>query len=723
VHRDIKPGNIMITASGAKLLDFGLAKPSNNSGDDTRSLITQANERLGTPAYMAPEQLTGAADHRSDIYALGAVVFEMLTGARAFTSGATPAALRPDTLPGLDRLIRKCLEKDPDRRWQSAADLADELRWIQLAPPAAARARSSGWMVAAAAMLAVLAIGGVAIPRFAAPEVVPTTQLSFLLPPDVMLPAYSPGVAISPDGSLVAFSGVASSGGPLRLFVKRLDVLEATVIADSDNAIYPVFSPDGQSLAFFNPGHAMKWSVATGTITKIADLSGQFDGGSAASWSSDGMLLFGMVNDQPQHGIRQVAATGGTPEDLTRPDNAQREQTHFAPTRLPGRQLMFTVRSVGSKGVEFKVVTRDQSGTVTTLIPGAFIAAYLGGNQILYQTGNTLMLADFEPSSLRLSNSKTVIDGVFVTTNGASWAVAGDTIVYRPVEPPRRRLVWVDRSGRITPIDIELRDFANPSISPSGDRVALAVQRAAASDVWILDLSRRTLAPLTTDGVSGAPVWSADGQQVAMSHLNGAGRDVVVHPTDGSSPARVLLATGGQNFVAALDGHSTLMSVMTPADNDGRDISVMDRNDPATLRAIVKTPAIEYGGRLSPNGKWLSYFSDASGRMQLYVTPFPDGGAKWQVSRNGAREAVWSRDGRELYFRQGDGMYGVAVHDSAAFEWDQPRELFKGAFFQQGGPGNVHYDVAADGRFLMIEEASARSPSFNVVRNWRALAK
>jgi hypothetical protein len=198
---------------------------------------------------------------------------------------------------------------------------------------------------------------------------------------------------------------------------------------------------------------------------------------------------------------------------------------------------------------------------------------------------------------------------------------------------------------------------------------------------------------------------------------------VVALSPDGSAPDRLLLQNGEQSFGAALARDGRTLVVMTPGRTTGPDIAIMDRDDPQSLRFIAQTPATEYGGRVSPDGKWLSYFSDRSGRMELYVTPFPQGGPKWQLSRNGAREAVWSRDGRELFFRQGDALYAISVHDTAPFSWDAPRELFRGTFSQQGGPGSVHYDVAADGRFLMIEEVPARSASFNVLRGWRQLVQ
>jgi hypothetical protein len=724
VHRDIKPGNIMLTRSGAKLLDFGLARSADDAGADTRSLITRAHERIGTPAYMAPEQLAGAADHRSDIYALGAVMFEMLTGARATTGDGTPFGA--GTPPALERLVRKCLEKDPDRRWQSAADLADELRWIAASPSAASGgARMPGtWVIAGAALLTVVAAGLIAVPRFRDRPSEPYSQLSFLLPPNVALQPFGAGVALSPDASMVAFSAVTGSGAEQQLFVKRLDALEARPIAGTARALYPFFAPDSQSVGFFTRGTLWRWSVASDSVTKIADLTADPDDGSPATWSLDGTILFGQTGDRPKEGLRRLRAAGGVPEVLTRPDNSQGEHSHFAPEPLPSGHLMYTVRSVGPKGVGFKVVRRDRSGAVATLIPGASLATYLGANEMLYQAGSTLMLADFDPSALTVTRPRKVIDGVYMTTNSANWAVARDTIVYRPVETPRRRLVWVDRSGRIMPIETELRNFAHPSISPSGDRVAVSIHgQGATSDTWILDLPRRTLAPLTSDTLTSFGVWSADGREIIASRLNGAARDVVALSPDGSAPDRLLLQNGEQSFGAALARDGRTLVVMTPGRTTGPDIAIMDRDDPQSLRFIAQTPATEYGGRVSPDGKWLSYFSDRSGRMELYVTPFPQGGPKWQLSRNGAREAVWSRDGRELFFRQGDALYAISVHDTAPFSWDAPRELFRGTFSQQGGPGSVHYDVAADGRFLMIEEVPARSASFNVLRGWRQLVQ
>lgn len=386
--------------------------------------------------------------------------------------------------------------------------------------------------------------------------------------------------------------------------------------------------------------------------------------------------------------------------------------------------MLFSVRSAGDREAEFKVVMREESRRITTLIPGASQATYLGNNQLAYQTGSTLMLADFDRSAGVLSNPRKVIDGVYATAHGASWAIAGNTLVYRPVEPPRRRLVWVERAGRMTPIDSELRDFSNPKISPSGDRVVTAVQQQNGTrNLWILDLTRQTLTPLTTGAQTMGGLWTSDGSAIAATRTNGAALDVILQAADGSTASRVLLHTGEQNYVADLDATSRLMVVMAQVGKTGRDIAVMDRDDPSTLRYIVETPATEFGGRLSPNGKWLSYFSDTSGRYELWVTPFPQGGPKWQLTRNGAREAVWSHDGRELYFRQGDTMNAITIHDTPTFSWDPAHELFTGVFFQLGGPGNVHYDVAKDGRFLMIQEAPPRTPSFNVVRNWQQLAK
>jgi Tol biopolymer transport system component len=727
VHRDIKPGNVMITAAGVKLLDFGLAKPAQRASDETRSLITQPHDHLGTPAYMAPEQLTGAVDHRSDIYALGAVMFEMLTGARALTTAGTPAALRPDTPPAFDRVVRKCLERNPDQRWQSAADLADELRWIASGPlPTRAQRPPNSMMVAGAIALVAVAAALIALPRFGRGLASGVEHLAFLLPPNAALPSYGTGVALSPDGSIVVFAATAGTGGGMRtqLFAKRFDAREPRLIANSEGALYPFFSPDGQSVAFFGSGQLRKWSISNDAVSTIAKLTGAFDTGSQASWGTGDVLLFGIDQDQPRLGIRRMAATGGEIATLTRPDNARGEQLHYGPQQLPGGQILFTVRSISERGAEYSVVGLRSSGAITPLIPGASMASYLGGNELLYQLGTSLILADFNPSSLQLSNARQVLDNVQVTTNGSSWAAAGDTLVYRPVEAPRRRLVWVDRSGRITPIETELRNFLSPHLSPSGERVLVTLNtQGAAFDVWILDLPRGTLTPLTSDGLTAYGVWSPEGTQFIATRRSGAGLGVILQPADGSSSSRVLLHTGEQTVGAALAAESKSLVVMTPGRDTGPDIAVMDRDDPSSLRYIVQTPATEFGGRISPNGKWLSYFSDTSGRMELWVTPFPQGGPKWQLSRNGAREAVWAKDGRELYFRLADTMYAITVHDSPTFAWEAPRELFKGTFFEQGGPGIVNYDVERDGRFLMIQETPPQSPSFNVVRGWRQLAR
>ena len=727
VHRDLKPGNIMITKSGAKLLDFGLARPAAGAGDDTRSLITHADERVGTPAYMAPEQLAGTADHRSDIYALGAVMFEMLTGVRAVTGDLTLLSQRPGTPPALDRVVRKCLEKDPERRWQSAADLADELRWQTIAPMGATGPNAAGALgfptvyLLGAAVAAISAIVAIGWPwRAAAPTT--ATHLAFVVPEGVAFPVFGAGVAVSPDGSTAAFSAALGTGGGAvrHLFIKRLDAPEVRQVPGTEDAAYPFFSNDGQSIAFFASGKLKKWSASTESVSVIAEL-GASGFGATGSWGADSKLLFGEYNDAPTEGIRRVAASGGTVEILTRPDTKKNERSHFGPQQLDDGAMLFTIRSDGPNGLEFKVVARTAAGEMTTVIPGASLAKYLGGRRILYQSGATLMLATFDPATLAVSEPRRLVDGVVPTLSAAGWSVGGDVLVYRPVDPPRRRLVWVDRSGTSVPTGLPTRNYVAPFLSPDGNRLAVAVENFGVNSGWIADLRQAGLTQLT-EGPNMLPgPWSADGTRLFVSSRNGAALDLVVYRTDGSGTRQVVLQTGEQLYAAALSPDQKTLVVMKPT-NGNRDIWLMDLAS-GTLRPIVQHSGTEYGGRVSPDGKWMSYFSQgASGPFELFVTPFPGGGPRWPISRDGAREAVWSRDGTELFFRQRNQMMSIRVKAGDSFDWEPPRTLFTGAYFAQGGPGNVQYDVAADGRFLMIEELALGSPLINVVQGWSQLA-
>jgi len=744
VHRDLKPANVMLTPSGAKLLDFGLAKsPPRDATAETKtqSLVTGRHEIVGTLYYMAPEQLEGRADERSDIFALGAILFEMLTGTRAFAGNSSAAViaaiishdppridgLRPEVPAGVARITTRCMAKDPDRRWQSAVDLADELRWLAEPSPATRPTppRVPYRVIAAIALIATVAAAIVAMawPLRVTGSRSPT-HLAFAVPEGILFSAYGSSIAISPDGSTIAFAATIGAGGGAtrHLFVKRLSGPDIELIPGTEDALFPFFSPDGQSVAFFGAQKLRRWSSLTRSVSTIADVRG-YANGSPASWGPDDTILFGVLGDRPTQGINRVRASGGPIETLTRPANDKGEQTHSGPRQLANGTVLFTIRRNGPSGPEFDVAALTKSGPIVTVVRGASLFDQVGDRQLVYQNGHSLLIATFDPASLTVSNPQPLTDAVNLSASAAAeWAIGGDVLAYWAIDSPRRRLAWVDRTGASTPIGLPARNYGTPALSPAGDRLAVAVQRDTAADLWISDLRQQTLTQVTRDADVAFPVWSRDGSKLFATRVKGAAREITVQPADRPSAATSILDTGEQLFCADVSPDQRLLVVMKPTNND-REIWLMNQ-DNGQLQPIVQHQGTTYGGRLSPDGKWMSYFAQNAGdRFELFVTPFPNGGPRWQISRDGAREATWSRDGSELFYRIADRVMAAKIKPGATFDWEPPRLLFSGAYYSQGGPGVVQYDVAADGRFLMIEEVPLGSPTINVVLGWQHLTR
>ncbi len=600
-------------------------------------------------------------------------------------------------------------------------------RLVQAAGPKSLVRRSARWIVAAIVVLGLIAAGVLQrVTRSPEPRV---SQLTYLLPNGTAL--HGTGTALSPDGTTIVY--VATEGAtesPQRLYVQRLDELHARPLAKTEGATYPFFSPDGASVGFFAGGRLKTVSLSDGSETVIADsLRLGTEEGADASWGDDGYVVFGENSDRPTLGISRVSAVGGPVQVLTRPDTASGDIAHFAPQRLPGTTtIIYSVGRRDASGLTFRVVAQElRGGPLRNVIEGATRARYIDGGQLVYQIAGDVFVARFDVRTLVLSERRPVRDGVSPMPRAQSWAATGDVLIYQPAVASARTLVWVSRDGTIEPISAPPHNYIYPAISPLGDRLAVIVQDdALRSDAWTYDLRQRS-APrkLSSDGMTRGPIiWSSDGKQLTYRHRIGTGFDLYSRAADGGGAAELLFGYGGMLWPAAwtLDMRTLVVQLHDTVTNGG-DLWTLDVAS-KTLRPLVRSPAYEWGSRLSPDGRWLAYCSNVSGRHEVYVTSFPGARERWKVSQDGAREVVWSKDGRELFFRNGQELLVAAVRPGARFDWAPPRVLFKWDYWPSGttGPGGTNYDVSSDGkRFLMVQEPPRGAPRLNVIQGWQRL--
>jgi len=751
-HRDLKPGNIMLTKTGTKLLDFGLAKLRQKASPATplselpteRDAITSQGAIVGTLLYMAPEQLEGKeVDARTDIFAFGAVVYEMATGKKAFggdsQASVIGAILKDDPPPisslqpmaprALDRAVKKCLAKEPEKRWQAASDVCDELKWIAEsgsqttpAPPAAPkniRGRWRGALLWGVALLLLAAVTGIVLwnRKSASPIIsVPVSRIAMTLPPNQPLAGLEIGtaVALSPDGTRLVYA--AHQGGGQHLYLRSLEDLEAQPIPGTAGAVQPFFSPDGKWLGFFVDGKLKKIPVNGGEALSVAD--GVDPRG--ASWGSQGMIVFAPTRGSA---LQKVSDAGGTAQPLTRFAKKD-ENSHRWPEFLPGGEavLFAAFRGGGNWNNAQISVQSVGSGERRDLVQGGTHPRYAPSGHLVYAQGGTLMAAPFDAQSLTVTGAPVPVqEGVLQSTfsGAAQYSFSGTgALVYVPVsvQATQRRLMWVSRSGVEQPVAAPARAYRGPRLSPNGQEVAVAVE-GQETQVWLYNLSRDTLTRLTFQGSTNFnPNWTRDGKRITFTSI---GQGLRWQAADGSGGSEVLRELGGAPNSWSPNGQ--LLAFDDSTSSTGQDIGVLHLVD-HKVEQFLATPFNEGAAQFSPDGRWLVYVSNESGRNEIYAQPYPGPGGKLQISTDGGGEPLWNPNGRELFYRSRDRMMAVDINTQPSFSAGKPKVLFTGQYQPSSSPvPNANYDISHDGqRFLILKPGGQdqAATQINVVLNW-----
>jgi eukaryotic-like serine/threonine-protein kinase len=718
VHRDLKPSNIKIARDGTtKILDFGLAKSA--AGEPEGGLAA------GTGSYMSPEQARGDfVDKGADIWAFGCVCFEMLTGSPAFrgktvggggSAGPNWSLLPPVVPAAVTDLLKRCLDEDPKRRRRDIGDVLVDLdEGLREKAGPNPKAPRTAWLTAAGVLALLLAATAMLVTREPRRDANPTAveaRLSLLLPPGMDFPDRDNQIAISSDGTMIAYVA-ASAGEAPRLVLKKLGAESEQIIGDAIDVRDPFFSPNGRWVGFIAGDTIRKVSIADGQTQVVCHAPR----GVTASWSH-GVILFGEGGDLPAAGIRRVGEDGGPVEIVSLPNGESGERNHTSPQLLPdGRTVIYTVRSIEATGTVHRVVVQTPGSPARVLIDDARFGRYIGNSVLIYQRGRSLFATNLDLETLTTSGPDVMLFNNVVAGRPV-WAAGGGVLAYRP-QDENRRLVWVSRNGTEVSVPSPPRRYGAPSLSPSGDRVALEINDEGSFDIWMLEFERQSLTRFTSDGASRYPMWTPDGAHVGMARRRENG--VFWLASDGGG-LRELVRSPSGSWIGSWTPDARRLVYMQENPITRSDLWVVDLQSKSPPRPIVQTKALEYGGRLSPDGRWLSYFSDENrpNQFELYVTAFVPGAPRHRVSNPGAREAVWAKnDSGELFYRDGRQMMSVRVPPGGNSVPSRATVLFEGDYFATGGPGIVNYDVSPDGRrFLMLKPVDAdRTPHLTVVQ-------
>ncbi len=757
VHRDLKPANIKVRPDGTvKVLDFGLAKAMDSTVGSSATTMnsptlsihaTQAGMILGTAAYMAPEQARGkAVDRRADIWAFGVVLFEMLSGRRAFEGETIPDLLakvierEPDwsALPGatptrLRELLRRSMRKDPKNRLRDIGEARVQIEELSGAAEGAgvlniphARSiwgRRVAWAVAAAALVLVAEAIAFRVP-WRRPSPLALLRLSVELGADVALTVGAgDATSLSPDGAVIAFVAQKNGGGSPQIYVRRLTELHATLLSGTDEAESPFFSPDGQWIAFFANGKLRKIAASGGATVTLCDAPN----GRGGAWSEDGTIVLS-PDSTPGTRLMRVSSAGGTPEPVT--SLAEGELSQRWPQVLPGgKAVLFTSGSPGVYDDASLVVQALPAGARTVVQRGGYHGRYLptglgspertgrNGGHLVYVHAGTVFTVPFDLDRLAVTGTAVpAFEGVATNaiSGGAQFAAsAGGTAVYLPGQRNVSGwpIHWMDHTGKTTPLRAAPANWVNLVFAPDGRRLAMQIADGAPNDIWVYEWARNTLTRLTSNPADDIkPVWSPNGLSLvfASSRADLSTLNLYAQRADGTGEAQRLTQSPNLQQPASWHPSGTLLAFeeQTPATSWDLMILPMAGDEvsgwkPGKPRVFLNSPFQEREPMFSPDGRWLAYGSDETGRPEVFVRPFPGPGSKWQISTDGAVTPTWSRTKRELLFATLNGQIMVApyVAESASFRAEKPRLWSEGRHAVRGGR---RFDLHPDGTRIAV---------------------
>jgi len=746
VHRDLKPANIMLTPTGAKLLDFGLAKSvaplaslATLTAAKQESPVTEHGTIVGTFQYMSPEQVEGKeVDGRSDIFSLGAVLYEMVTQKKAFEGKSqlsvasailekepTPiGTVKPMTPAALEHTIKKCLTKNPEERWQSARDLADELRWIMESGPqmpgsggSAAKTRSrerSAWLVA----------GGLSIALIATlvwwRNSKPAQQSMYFQAP---VPFSAHDIAIAPNGHTLAVVAYSEAARKNEIWIYELGSGNANSVADTEGASYPFWSADGRNIAFFADGKLKTLEVPGGPVQVLCDAPS----GRGGAWNKDGVIVF-TPEASPGGGLYRVSASGGTPEQISTPDPARGEQSHRWAVFLPdGRHYLYMAANfAGRKNVNAIFAGSLGSNEKHFVVEASGNAAYAAPGYLLFPREKTLLAQRFDLKRFALIGDPTAVltdiqyqpqvrRAVFAVSDND--VLVGQTGAGIAFSQP----LWFDRKGHQEGAVGKAGVYGSVFIAANGRSVAVdsTDMTSLNTDVWTYELQRESAQRLTFDpGFDVVPIWSPDASRLVFSSNRGEHVDLYMKNSDGAETEKVIV-------------HDEFNKIPSDWFRNGEYILYTRGPDlwfltlPALKSTLfIKAPSIVRNGQFSPDGKWVAYASNETGKWEIYVTSFPDARGKWQVSTGGGEEPRWRGDGKELFYISSDSkMMAVPVTIGANFDAGAPVALFQAVPRQPVSTNDQFvYDVARDGqRFLILTQVKRpESRPMSVILNWSA---